>query len=486
MEIFKLFGTILVDNEKANSSIAKTNDHADTLHGKLGKGLATAAKWGGAILGAATIVGGALFGLATKAANFADNIDENSQKLGISKQAYQELGYVMRQNGMEIDSFKGGMKKLTNTIGEAANGNKAAQDSFEKLGVKIKDANGQTRGQEEVMWDTMNAIAGMTNQTDKAAMANKMFGKQGAELMPILNGGAKSIEEMRKQAQDLGIVLDDNAINSGAKFADTLQTLKDTGSSVFMSLGMELMPALQGMADWTISHMPQIRAGIETAMNGARVAFDLLKPPITAIIEAISALVKSAQTEGTAFYNIWEGIKTAFKGALGIITGVFSAFSALFKGDWSGLWDAVIQILVGFYEIFKGIGKALFDKLWDGIKEKWEEIKTWVEAKIEWVKNQFLKIAGIQANVKNSGGGTPHASGLNYVPYDGYTASLHKGERIVSANDNNSGSLTADVVDLLRAILDKTGNNIVLDTGILVGATAPAMDRELGRYARRK
>lgn len=481
MEIFKLFGTILIDNDKANNSIAKTKDEADSLHDKLGKGLATAAKWGGAILGAAAIAGGAIVGLATKAAGFADDIDENSQKLGISKTAYQELGYVMRQNGMDIDSFKGGMKKLTNTIAAASDGNKAAQESFEQLGVKIKDANGQTRSQEDVMWDTMNAISGMTNQTDKAAMANKMFGKQGSELMPILNGGAKSIEEMRKQAQDLGIVLDDNSINAGAKFADTMQTLKDTTNSIFMEIGLKFMPVLQGLADWVIAHMPEIRAGFENAMNGAKAVFDILKPPIMAIVDAIKALLTSAQTEGTEFYFVWEGIKTIFKGVMDVITGVFKGFAALFKGDWKGLWEAVKTIFTGFYDIFKGIGKALFGKLWDGIKEKWEEIKTWVDAKIEWVKTEFLKIAGIQSNIKDNGGGTPHASGLNYVPYDGYVASLHRGEKIVTANANqNDIGLTREVLDLLSAILEKTGTNMILYGDKIVGEMAPDMNIALG------
>lgn len=90
MEIFKLFGSIFVDNEDANKSIAKTEEKAGGLSEKLGSGIKTAAKWGAAIVGGATAAGGALFAVATKAAGTTDRIDKLSQKIGISREGFQE------------------------------------------------------------------------------------------------------------------------------------------------------------------------------------------------------------------------------------------------------------------------------------------------------------------------------------------------------------------------------------------------------------
>ena len=72
MEIFRLFGSIFIDNEEANKSISKTEEKAEGLGSKLGNGIKTAAKWGAAIVGGATAAAGGLMAVATKTAATTD------------------------------------------------------------------------------------------------------------------------------------------------------------------------------------------------------------------------------------------------------------------------------------------------------------------------------------------------------------------------------------------------------------------------------
>ena len=90
MEIFKLFGSILVDNAAANQSISKTEEKAEGLGKKFLSGVGTAAKWGIAIGGAALAGAAALGGIAMKTAETTDRIDKLSAKTGLSKQAFQK------------------------------------------------------------------------------------------------------------------------------------------------------------------------------------------------------------------------------------------------------------------------------------------------------------------------------------------------------------------------------------------------------------
>ena len=90
MELFKLFGSVMVDNKKANQSIQKTDSLASKLSKGLGKGIKTAAKWGAGIAAGAVAGGAALFGMTTKAAESTDRIDKLSQKIGISRKGFQE------------------------------------------------------------------------------------------------------------------------------------------------------------------------------------------------------------------------------------------------------------------------------------------------------------------------------------------------------------------------------------------------------------
>ena len=80
MELFKLFGSIAVDNADANKAIDETGEKAESFSSKLGNGIKTAAKWGTAIVaGASTAVAG-LAKFAQSSASTADNIDKMSQK----------------------------------------------------------------------------------------------------------------------------------------------------------------------------------------------------------------------------------------------------------------------------------------------------------------------------------------------------------------------------------------------------------------------
>ena len=90
MEIFKLFGSILIDTDKADQSLKKTGKHTETMGSKLGKGIGTAAKWGGAMVLAAGTAAGAIGGVVLKSAEATDRIDKMSQKLGLSRKGFQE------------------------------------------------------------------------------------------------------------------------------------------------------------------------------------------------------------------------------------------------------------------------------------------------------------------------------------------------------------------------------------------------------------
>ena len=164
IEIFKLMGSILVNNDAANESISKTDEKAEGLGSKFVKGVGTAAKWGAAIAGAAVAGGTALLGMATKSAEVTDRIDKLSNKIGISKQGFQEWDYIMGQNGMDVEKLQVGVKTLVSQMDAASSGSKNATEAFNKLGLAWQDGNGKLKNQEVMMNEAMLALAGMENQ----------------------------------------------------------------------------------------------------------------------------------------------------------------------------------------------------------------------------------------------------------------------------------------------------------------------------------
>lgn len=287
MELFKLFGSVFVNTDDAESSIQKTTDKAEGFATKLGNGIATAAKWGTAIVAGATAAGAAMVKFATDSAATVDNIDKMSQRLGISREAFQELDFVLSQSGVDINSFQTGTKTLLANMDKVTEGNKTAIDNFDKLGISVQNADGSLRSQEEVLFDTIAAFQGMEGSAEKSRLAQELFGKQGQEILPLLNSEAGSLEEMRQQAHDLGLVLDDELIDAGVELTDKLYQTKRAFRSIVTQLGVALMPIVTKVCDYIQTMMPTIQALVEQLAPVLTGLLEGLLPPLMDLAEQI-------------------------------------------------------------------------------------------------------------------------------------------------------------------------------------------------------
>lgn len=389
MEIFKLFGSIFVDNEKANKSISETDSKAGGLAGKLKTGIATAAKWGASITGAAVAGGAALFGMANKATDTLDRVDKLSQKIGMSRQGFQEWDYILSQSGTDVEKLQMGFKTLVTQIDQADKGMGKGARNFEALGISVRKTNGELKTQEEVFNEVAVALQNMPNGAEKARIANELLGRSGSELMPLLQGEAGSIEELRENAHRLGIVLSDEAVDAGVLFQDTMDDLKRSFGAIATNVGAAVIPIFQQMAEWIIEHMPQIQKIFQTVfkvievlvvgfIDGIKLIIRWVKQWVgdneeqvskiregfVKFFEAVKGLIEAFVGFAVAFWEkygdsiisvakfIWDIVTTVFSTAFNLITDLFNIFAALFRGDWEGLWEGV---------------KDFFGHIWDGI-----------------------------------------------------------------------------------------------------------------------
>lgn len=287
LEIFRLVGSIFVDSDAANESIAKTEGKAAGLAQKLSSGIKTAGAWGAAVLGGASAAAGGLASLGMSAASTADNIDKMSQKLGVSREAYQELDYILGQNGMSVDSLSGGMKKLIDTMQSARDGSSAAAATFDQLGISYTDSTGALKSQEDMLYETIAALQAMDNETERNALANDLFGRSAAEMIPLLNSGAGSMEALREQAHELGLVMGDEMIDAGVQLGDTVDSIKKAMGGLVTRLGASLMPIIQKVADYILRAMPKIEALFAQLEPVLTQVFEQLLPPLLELAEQI-------------------------------------------------------------------------------------------------------------------------------------------------------------------------------------------------------
>jgi phage-related protein len=385
LEIFKLFGSILVDNEEANKSISATDKKAEGLAGKLKSVIGTAAKVGAGIAAGVGAAGATLLGIANKTAETTDRIDKLSQKIGVSRQGFQEWEFILSQSGTDIEKLQMGMKTLVTQVDQADKGVGKGADNFARLGVSVRDSTGSLKDQETLFNEVMVALQNMEDGTEKARIANELLGRSGSELMPLLNGAAGSIDAMKQQVQELGLVIGDDAVDAGVVFTDTMDQIKRTLGAVMTNIGAEVMPMFQSLLDWVMSHMPEIQATFSTVFGVVNTvvtkAYEIFNDNILPVLISVYDWVQSNMPTFKAIFN------TVFGAIWDIASQVWHIFTDNLLPILKALYEfieptfpVIGEIIKNAFEIVVGVVRTavdIFDKLTSGIKTAIDWLKKW-------------------------------------------------------------------------------------------------------------
>lgn len=291
LEIFKLVGSIFVDSDAADKSLQKTDKNAENVGKTLLKGMETAAKWSAALVSAGTATASALYAVATKTASNADEIDKMSQKLGLSREAYQEWDYILSQAGMDVNDMQAGIKKLSDSMADAQAGSEKSAELFNKVGISLQDLNSMSR--EEIFAKTIQGLQGMEDNAERAALANDLLGRSGQNLTPLLNSTAKSTEELKNKAHELGMIMSDEAIDNGVQLTDTIDTLKRSFEGIFNEIGSNLIPIVQEITEYIIEYLPEIQDMFDEMAPIIESVFETLVPSLMELAQSLIPAILS-------------------------------------------------------------------------------------------------------------------------------------------------------------------------------------------------
>ena len=151
-----------------------------------------------------------------------------SQRLGLSYEGFQRWDYILGQSGVDIDSMQTGLKTLTNQLDDARNGSADAQARFEALGLSLEDISNMSR--EEVFESVISGFQRMEDSTERAALANDLFGRSGQNLTPLFNQSVEETQALAQAAEDLGLIMSDDAVKASADYQDALDTMQRTSN----------------------------------------------------------------------------------------------------------------------------------------------------------------------------------------------------------------------------------------------------------------
>ena len=228
----------------AKFQLQAATDRLGMLGSVLGK-LGPAGLIAGASIAA---LGVGITALVMPVARVGDEFFKLSQKTGVSVEALTALDYAAKLSDVSAEGLTKALQKLSVAMFDTQINGVEGSAALKALGVSATDANGQIRPTEQVLLDLADKFSAMPDGADKAALAVKLFGKEGLAIIPFLNQGREGITALMEEAQRLGLVMSEDAARASEVFNDNLTRLSAIFEGVQRQIGAAVIPVL---ADFT-------------------------------------------------------------------------------------------------------------------------------------------------------------------------------------------------------------------------------------------
>jgi hypothetical protein len=220
------------------------------------------------------------FGAIDQVANLGDEIGTISEKFGIAADALQELRFAAVASDTSVEALQNGLKFLSKSAVDAAAGGKEAAAAFK--GIKLKSADGEIRPVTDLLTDLADQFAELPDGAAKVDRAIQLFGKAGADLIPLLNRGADGIAELRQEAQSLGVVLSGETLAAAAEYDDAMKRLQASQQGLLNRFASPLIPKMTAIFK---------RLTDVLKSPGAQRAIDALSSAVSRLLMAFEGLL---------------------------------------------------------------------------------------------------------------------------------------------------------------------------------------------------
>lgn len=430
-----------------------------------------------------TIQVGKVTGTFADTINWAKVSNEDMAKaLGQGSEAQKVFNKAIKEGETQEDAFS---QALAST-----------SDQQERADIVARFLN-DTYGQSKTTYDELSKSVLESNEAELQLKDTQS--KLGEAIAPVNN----AFSEMKSQALEKLTPLVEDLAN---KFMDLYNYLKDHPTMLQIITGL-----LIGLA--TAFGVLAMALAIQGLITGVTKAFALLNTTLLANpIVLIGALIVGLVATIIYLWNncdafrenvigMWNAIKEAFMTAINFIiefltnvgVGMFNVGKKVIgflKDGILAIWDSIVTFFTSTIpNVFNSIadidlfdvGWDIIDSLWSGLKDIWADVSGWFSEKMAWVSDSLSWILGKKEEADNASKSVSkkkkekdgsHANGLAYVPFDNYIAELHKGERVLTAKENQAYTMGLNS----KGVMNVTQN-------IYVPTENP---RELERQARRQ
>lgn len=282
-------------------------------------------KAGIAMAAVGVAIAGVLVKMTMDYAKAGDEIAKMSKRIGVSTETLSKWKYMADLSGTSLSAMEKGMKKLSMSISDAKDGLMTYTREFEKININVRELEGLSP--EDQFMRIAMAVAAIEDPMARASAAQKLFGRAGMELLPMLEGGAEGMKELAERASEFAVIFDEEAARAAEEFNDAITDLKGSLGKMGAAIAKEVMPdikkfveqvtgTIQKISEW-IELNPQLVTGLKVVVGvlvgsgGLLIAFSLISRAIIAINAALIIMHSLSGPAGWALLAAGAGIAAA-------------------------------------------------------------------------------------------------------------------------------------------------------------------------------
>lgn len=311
----------------------------------------------------------ALIDMTKASAEAAKNLTLLSQTTNLSIESAQEWDYTLKRVGSSLEQAQGDLSQLQEKMRDAAQGTGEGAELFGELGLSVQDATGHLKDTGTMLQEVTEALAAMSDKSERNAIASALLGGTGEKLIPILNEGSDALGRYTQEAHEAGAVLDEQTVAALNRTADAMAKLDATTDAAKNQISGEFAPYLtealedvtglvrnlgkaakdSGIADVLGSMLTSVTSLLSTLGSMAEPVFDIITAGLMPIAMLMAAIADTADLINSIFHLDWGGVKRSL--GFGMSSGELSNMQKLMYkdqltsssynaelGGWSGNW----------------------------------------------------------------------------------------------------------------------------------------------------
>ena len=366
-----------ISAEQASAKLSAVGDKAQMVADKT-KALSAAAA------GLVVAIGGA----AVKSAAWADDLNTLSKQTGLTTEDLQKMQYASELVDVSVDDIAGSMSKMRRAM--ATDGK---QDVFAQLGVSVRDGTGALRDSSDVFYEVLDRLGKVGNETERDALAMEIFGRSADQLAGIIDDGGASLKALGEEAENLGLILDQDTLDAMNRVNDQIDRLKAQAQGQFAKAGAAALEALTPAIEGIVNALSKVLEFIGN-LNPEVIKVVTIIAAIVAAISPVAAIIAKIAGLLATLAPLLPVIGTALAALASPVTLVIAGIAALVlvladlvKTIYDN-WDKIKQKFTDAKDYVVGI----FEKIRDAVKEKINAVIDFVNKGIEAINKLIAKI----------------------------------------------------------------------------------------------